>query len=375
MKNPLWFRAAAVLAALPVVLFSFSGCGKQDASKATASASSADAAPPERAINFKIGIMTGTVSQGEDEFRAAQMIIKKYGADHVKHVTYPDNFMNEQETVIAQLVGLAADPDVKVIVVGQAIPGSIAAARKIREQRPDILIGFIEPHEDPGDGERGGRHRDPARPARPRTDDHRRSRRTMGVDRPRPLLVPAPHVAGAAGAPARHHEGGRAPSRASSSTSSPRPIRWARAGCPPTQQFVLEDVPRELKNYGPKTAFFSTNCGMKDPLIKSVLTNGGYIPEQCCPSPTHGYPDRARHRDPARQGRRHGLHQRREQARDRRAPHDAATSRTWPVPEMMLVDPRDDRPAGRLGRRQGRLQGSGAGEGVHGAARRASRSR
>ena len=39
------------------------------------------------------------------EFRAGQMIQKKYGADHVKHVTYPDNFMNEQQTVIAQLVG------------------------------------------------------------------------------------------------------------------------------------------------------------------------------------------------------------------------------------------------------------------------------
>src|SRR6185295_18104722 len=29
------------------------------------------------------------------------------------------------------------------------VPGSVEAARKIREQRPDILIGFVEPHQDP----------------------------------------------------------------------------------------------------------------------------------------------------------------------------------------------------------------------------------
>jgi hypothetical protein len=29
---------------------------------------------------------------------------------------------------------------------------------------------------------------------------------------------------------------------------------------------------------------------MQEPLIKSVLQGGGYVPEQCCPSPTHGYP-------------------------------------------------------------------------------------
>src|SRR5262245_49046193 len=97
---------------------------------------------------FKIGIMTGTVSQNEEEFRGGEAVARKYGAA-VKHVTYPDNFMNEQETVVAQLVGLASDPAVKIVIAGQAIPGSIAAARKIREQRPDILIGFVEPHEDP----------------------------------------------------------------------------------------------------------------------------------------------------------------------------------------------------------------------------------
>jgi hypothetical protein len=71
------------------------------------------------------------------------------------------------------------------------------------------------------------------------------------------------------------------------SLSAPDPMN--EGGLPATQQFVLEDVPRRVQEYGKQTAFFSTNCGMQDPLIKSVLNTGAYFPEQCCPSPTHGY--------------------------------------------------------------------------------------
>ena len=194
MSIPLRSRvssAFALITALSVSLLALAGCGSQPSGQTQAqNAVSTSNAPPERAINFKIGIMTGTVSQGEEEFRAGQPVIEQVRRRRVKHVTYPDNFMNEQETVIAQLVGLAADPDVKVIIVGQAIPGSIAAARKIREQRPDILMGFVEPHEDPVDRQSSGGPRHPARPARarPRPSSRRPrrwARRTSSTTRSR----------------------------------------------------------------------------------------------------------------------------------------------------------------------------------------------
>src|SRR6266705_1396638 len=127
------------LAAIAALVTALVGCsGKQSSSPATT------AAPKP----FEIGIMTGTASLGEEDFRAGEQVERKYPG-RVKHVTYPDNFSSELETVVAQLTGLAADPEVKVIIVGQAIPGSVTAARKIRETRPDILIGFVGPHEDP----------------------------------------------------------------------------------------------------------------------------------------------------------------------------------------------------------------------------------
>ncbi len=272
-------RLARMLALVAAVgLF---GCSAQAPKSTDASKPSAQVA------GFKIGVMTGTVSQNEEEFRAAEQLTEKYGS-RIKHVTYPDNFMQEQETVIAQLVGLAADPEVKVIVVGQAIPGSVAAARKIREQRPDILIGFVEPHDDPimvneacdvavlpDQLERGNSIVAAAAKMGAKKFVHYSFPRHMSQEllaRRRDIMKEACQKQGLEFL----------------FVTAPDPM--AEGGLPATQQFVLEDVPREIKKHGPATAFFSTNCGMQDPLIRAVLSNGGYVPEQCCPSPTHGYP-------------------------------------------------------------------------------------
>src|SRR5206468_4292274 len=51
-------------------------------------------------LPFKIGLMTGTVSQGEDEYRGAESVVRAYGKDAITHVTYPDSFMAETETTI-----------------------------------------------------------------------------------------------------------------------------------------------------------------------------------------------------------------------------------------------------------------------------------
>ena len=280
--------AFALITALSVSLLTLAGCGSQPSGQTQAQNAVASNAPPERAINFKIGIMTGTVSQGEDEFRAGQMVIKKYGADHVRHVTYPDNFMNEQETVISQLVGLADDPAVKVIVVGQAIPGSIAALRKIREKRPDIKMAFIEAHEDPSMvNDAADLSIQPDQLARGRTIVE--VAKSMGVTDLVHYSFPR-HMSQYLLAKRRDIMKEECAKNGIKFHFVTAPDPMGEGGLPATQQFVMEDVPRELKQYGPKTAFFSTNCGMMDPMIRTVLNDGGYVPEQCCPSPTHGYP-------------------------------------------------------------------------------------
>jgi len=348
MKCQTWPRATLACAAalaLPLALAVF-GCGSQPSGQTGAAASSkspsmgagtSEAAvlstPPERKIDFKIGIMTGTVSQGEDEFRAGQMVIRKYGADHVKHVTYPDNFMNEQETVIAQLVGLSDDPAVKVIVIGQAVPGSVAALRKIREKRPDIKVAFISAHEDPDIVNREA-------DISIQPDELARGKTIVGVAKhmgatdlvhysfPR-------HMSQELLARRRDIMKAEAEKQGIHFHFVTAPDPMGEGGLSATQQFVTEDVPRELRTYGAKTAFFSTNCGMMDPMIKSVVTNGGYIPEQCCPSPTHGYPTAlgiAIPADKAGDMAYISAENRRVIAEHHMTGHFA----TWPVPEVML---------------------------------------
>jgi hypothetical protein len=248
-------------------------------------------------------------------------------------VTYPDNFMQEQETVIAQLVGLASDPDVKVIVVGQAVPGTVAAVRKIRETRPDILIAMVEPHEDPEIvNQTADISIQPDQLARGRTIVAVAKR--MGVSDLVHYSFPR-HMSMELLAQRRDIMKQACAENGIKFHFVTAPDPMGEGGLNATQQFVLEDVPRELKTYGAKTAFFSTNCGMMDPMIKSVVTNGGYIPEQCCPSPTHGYPTAlgiAIPPDKAGDMAYINAENKRVIAQHHMTGHFA----TWPVPEVML---------------------------------------
>ncbi|MGM9589370.1 MAG: DUF3798 domain-containing protein, partial [Faecousia sp.] len=125
-------RLVTLLLAL-VMVFSLTACGGKTA---------------EAGSDYKIGIVTGTVSQGEEEYQAAQNLKAKYG-DKVVTATYPDNFSTETEQTIATVTNMAADPDVKAIVFVQAVPGAAAAINKVRETRDDILFICGVAAEDP----------------------------------------------------------------------------------------------------------------------------------------------------------------------------------------------------------------------------------
>ena len=278
-------RFFGVMAILALAIAGF-GCSVKSSVKGPGdSTGTATAASDDQ---FKIGIMTGTVSQGEEDFRAAQQVKAKYGS-RVIAVTYPDNFMQEQETVIAQLTGLAADPKVKVIIVGQAVPGSVTAARKIREQRPDILIGFIGPHEDPDvvntacdlaiqpdQITRGVTIVDEAAAMGAKNFVHYSFPRHMS----QLLLAQRRDI--------MKQECAKKGLKFYFVTATDP---MAEGGLPAAQQFILEDVPRQLQRLGKDTAFYTTNDGMQEPLIKALVqAKAGYFVEQDVPAPTAGYP-------------------------------------------------------------------------------------
>lgn len=259
----------------------------QDATEQTDDGATADDAAEPVAGDYKIGIITGTVSQGEEEFQAAQKMIEKFGSDKIITATYPDKFNDEVETTIAQVVSLA-DQGAKAIVFCQAVPGTIAAIQKTRETHPDILFvtGVVAeaPREVAAVADvcllvdeigMGTTVIEQAKKQGAETFIHYSFPRHLGYETiaaRRELFMKTCEELGIEYVEA----------------TAPDPT--GDAGVSGAQQFIVEDVPRKITEYGKNTAFFSTNCSMQEPLIRGVLEQGAIYPQQCCPSPYHAYP-------------------------------------------------------------------------------------
>jgi len=240
--------------------------------------------------NWKIAILTGTASQGEEEIRAAERAIATYGADHIVHDTYPDNFMSETETTISKLVAFASDPEVKAIVMVQAVPGASPAFNKIKEMRDDLIFIAGVPQEDPktiSDAADIVLYADEVGQG----DTIIETIADWGCDIfvhysfPRHLAIET-----IAARKAVFEANCEALGIQYVEATAPDPT--SDAGTAGAQQFILEDVPLKMKEFeGKKVAFFSTNCSMQEPLQTAVLAEpNAYYPQPCCPSPYHAFP-------------------------------------------------------------------------------------
>ena len=242
--------------------------------------------------DYHIGVLSGTVSQSEDALRGAEAVMEKYGrADkggRVIHLTYPDNFMQEMETTITQITSLADDPKMKAIIMTEAIPGTVEAFRRVRDKRPDIVLLANNPHEDPemvadvtdltlypDSIARGYLMVKAAKDMGAKNFVHVSFPRHLSYEmmsRRRNIMKEAAKDLGMG-----FYE-----------VSAPDPV--SDVGVAGAQQYILEQVPNWLKQYGKETAFFCTNDAHTEPLLKRVAEEGGYFVEADLPSPTMGYP-------------------------------------------------------------------------------------
>ena len=242
----------------------------------------------DNTVPYKIGIVTGSVSQSEDDRRGAEAFQKEYGEDMVQLAIYPDNFTEETETTIQSIVNLSADPLMKAIIVNQAVPGTTEAFRKIKETRPDIICIAGEAHEDLPEISSA---------ADLVTNNDFVSRGYLIIRTAHELGCDTfVHIS--------------FPRHMSYETMSRR-VAIMKAACEefgmkfvletapdPTsdvgvsgaQAYILEQVPAWVEKYGQKAAYFCTNDAHTEPLLKQLLEYGGYFIEADLPSPTMGYP-------------------------------------------------------------------------------------
>ena len=240
------------------------------------------------ADDIHIGIITGSVSQSEDDRRGAEAFQAKYGEDMVKLAIYPDNFTEELETTIQTIVNMSDDPKMKAIIVNQAVPGTTEAFRQIKERRPDIICIAGESHED-----------------------------LPEIGSAADLVVNNDFVARGYLMIRTAHEMGcdtfvhiSFPRHMSYETMSRR-VAIMKAACeefgmkfvletapdPTTdvgvagaQAYILEKAPEWIEKYGKNSAYFCTNDAHTEPLLKQLLAYGGCFVEADLPSPTMGYP-------------------------------------------------------------------------------------
>jgi hypothetical protein len=275
MKRTTMAVVATILAATLVLV----GCQKKEAKPAKAA--------------FHIGIVTGTVSQSEDDLRGAEQLIKEYGSvkdgGMIQHITYPDNFSEVQETVISQIVSLSEDPLMKAIIVNQAVPGTAEAFRRIKEKKPGILCIAGEAHEDPLVIEatadlvtnvdyvsRGYLIIWAAKELGAKTFVHISFPRHMSYEtlgRRRYIMEQACKDLGLKFA----------------FETAPDPSK-SDVGVAGAQQFLLENMPQWIKKYGKDTVFFCTNDAHTEPLLKRAIEGGAMFVEADLPSPLMGYP-------------------------------------------------------------------------------------
>lgn len=272
-------KTISVLVMVLMLATLLSGCGKQ--------ASSQKNKDVVKTADYKIGVVTPTLSTSEDEFRAADMMAKKYPGI-VKHITLPENFSTEIETGLSQITSLADDPKMKAIIVISGQAGLLPALQKVEETRPDIITMTAPIWDDPVlmskyvdvnlDTDWVKRGEAIARKAN-----------EMGAKTIIHYSFPT-HLAKEVISQRKDMM---------KKTSEELGMKWVEVVTPdpqtgngtgPMLQFLREDIPRQITKYGTETNIFGTNCPMYDVIIDEALKKKFMVAEQCCPTPMQAYP-------------------------------------------------------------------------------------
>ena len=242
----------------------------------------------QQELNFKVGIMSSSVNQSEENYRSASRLQEKYGEDKILLDTFPANAVAEQETTISKVMAMASDPDVKAIVFNQAQDGTIASIKRLKEVRDDILTVACNPNE-----------------------DYDEIATVADVVLCKDQLGFADQIANmAVSMGAKNFVHYSFPRHMSDQNIAKRcermreiceengiefyevtaPDPQGDSGTAGTQQFILEDVPRQIKSLGEDTVFFSTNTAMHEPIIKCVMEGHAMYCGQSDPSPFDAFP-------------------------------------------------------------------------------------
>jgi hypothetical protein len=235
----------------------------------------------------KIGIVTPPLSASEDEYRGAQRVVAKYPG-LIRHIVLPGNFSEEQETAITQITSLGDDKDIKGIIICAGYSGILPAIEKVKAKRPDMVVITAPIWDDP---DMMSKYIDLCLD----TDWIERGitiptkAQKMGAKTLIHYSFPT-HMAKEA-ISARHDKMKETCTKLGMTfVDVLTPDPQAGASYSAMLQFLQQDIPMQIAKYGKDTCIFGTNCPMQDVIIALALDLKFIMAEQCCPTPTQGFP-------------------------------------------------------------------------------------
>ena len=216
-------------------------------------------------------------------------IADRYGAKNVVHATWPVRFMEmEGQKEIAKIFErIADDLEIRVLIIIEAIPGTTAALDALLEKRSDMLIiacGLME------NGIIANANLMLATDAEKMWESIPCQAQRLGAK----TLVyygKFTHYSWSAYMLEKCDEIGL--HFVHIDIPSPESVvagynMW-KEDFSKAKNFILEDMPKQIAEYGTDTAFYGRYCYQQEPLIKLCIEQGGIYPQTCCPSPYHGF--------------------------------------------------------------------------------------
>lgn len=279
---------AVLMAGLMVVLAGCSGGTSDTTAAAGSEAAGSEAAGSEAggeaaASDYKIAIMYTDASQSEEPVRAFEDLQAQYG-DKIVGAVLPNN---EPEAIMSTALSLVSDESVKALLIFQEQAGCAAAVNACKEVRPDVLYATGVVAEDPAvsaaafdvmlnpnQTDMGNTIIETAAEMGAKTFVHYSFPRHMAME----LLADRRDIMKA-----------KCEELGIQFVEETTPDPMGDSGVTGTQQFILEDVPRKVEEYGADTAFFGTNTAMMDVLVRAVVESGAMLPSTCDPSPFQGF--------------------------------------------------------------------------------------
>ncbi|MCL2367018.1 MAG: DUF3798 domain-containing protein [Oscillospiraceae bacterium] len=244
---------------------------------------------PDEPDNWKIAIVTNDFMNGEEEFLSVDALVHKWGEDRIIHRAWPRQFAQEGEQMISIMQEIAADPEIRAVIITQAVINTNAAVDALLAMRDDMFVVYASIAEDPAEVAKRAnlafRLNDPLR-----GEVIVMQALEMGAETvahmwfPRHMSIPSFVL--------RYDNMRHAAEREGINFVEliiPDPAGDG-GGVQRTLQYINQDIPRKVEMLGSDTVLFATTCAVMLPLIRQVMAIGAMFVDVCCPSPYHRYP-------------------------------------------------------------------------------------